>query len=63
MNTLFGEVLNAMGFPTYPVVVRLRGGPIDAPLRPYAHKGLVTQCDGKQWYMDIGYGGPGPKGA
>lgn len=60
LNTLFGELLNAMGFPTYPVVVRLLGRP--GPLRPYAHKGLISQAEGKFWYCDVGYGGPGPKG-
>ena len=60
LNTLFGELLNAMGFPTYSVVVRLLH--IPGPLRPYSHKGLVTEAEGKKWYCDVGFGGPGPKG-
>lgn len=60
-NTIFGQLLNDLGFPTYDTVVRLLGPP-GFPLFPYAHKGLVTEADGKNWYCDVGFGGPGPKG-
>lgn len=60
-NTIFGELLNALGFPTYGTVVRLLGRP-GPTLFPYSHKGLVTEAEGKHWYCDVGYGGPGPKG-
>ena len=60
-NTLFGQLLNDLGFPTSAVVVRLLGPP-GFPLFPYSHKGLVSQAEGKTWYCDVGYGGPGPKG-
>lgn len=59
-NTLFQGLLDALGFPVYPVVVRLLGRP--GPLRPYAHKGLIAAAEGRNWYCDVGYGGPGPKG-
>jgi len=59
-NTLFGALLDALGFPVYPIVVRLLGGP--GPLRPYAHKGLIVSAEGRNWYCDVGFGGPGPKG-
>ena len=59
-NTLFCQLLNDLGFPTYGTVVRLlRPG---APLFPYSHKGLVAEAEGKKWYCDVGFGGPGPKG-
>ena len=60
-NTLFGQLLNDLGFPTYGTVVRLLGPP-GFPLFPYSHKGLVSEAEGKAWYCDVGYGGPGPKG-
>ena len=61
-NTIFGQLLNDLGFPTYATVVRLLGPP-GFPLFPYSHKGLVSEAEGKSWYCDVGYGGPGPKGA
>lgn len=60
LNTLFGELLIAMGFPACQVVVRLSDFP--DPVRPSAHKGLVVEAEGKQWYCDVGGGGHGPKG-
>ena len=60
LNTIFGALLKALGFPVYPIVVRLLGSP--GPLHPYAHKGLIASAEGKRWYCDVGFGGPGPKG-
>ena len=59
-NTLFQALLDALGFPVYPIVVRLLGGP--GPLHPYAHKGLIVSAEDRRWYCDVGFGGPGPKG-
>ena len=59
-NTLFGQLLNDLGFPTYGIVVRLLFPGM--PLLPYSHKGLITEAEGKTWYCDVGFGGPGPKG-
>ena len=42
------------------MVVRIIMGP--GPARPYAHKGVVVRAEGKLWYCDVGFGGPGPKG-
>ncbi len=60
LNTSLHHLLMAMGFEAYPVVVRIvmMGG----PLRPYAHKGVVAAAEGRRWYCDVGFGGPGPKG-
>ena len=60
LNTALHALLLAMGFDAYPVVVRIRMGP--GPNRPYAHKGVVAHAEGKLWYCDVGFGGPGPKG-
>ena len=59
-NTIFCELLNALGFEAYGVCVRLLGRP--GPLRAFSHKGIVAHAEGKSWYCDVGYGGPGPKG-
>ena len=59
-NTIFGALLRDLGFPVYGVCVRLMGRP--GPLRAFSHKGLVVHAEGKDWYCDVGYGGPGPKG-
>ena len=59
-NTIFGALLRDLGFPVYGVCVRLLGRP--GPLRAFSHKGLVVHAEGKDWYCDVGYGGPGPKG-
>jgi Arylamine N-acetyltransferase len=60
LNTSLHNLLLAMGFDAYPVVVRIIMGP--GPARPYAHKGVVARAEGKLWYCDVGFGGPGPKG-
>ena len=60
LNTSLHHLLMAMGFEAFPVVVRLIVMP--GPPRPYAHKGVVAMAEGKRWYCDVGYGGPGPKG-
>ena len=61
LNTSLHNLLTSFGYDAYPVVVRIvvMGG----PLRPYAHKGVIAMAEGKKWYCDVGYGGPGPKGA
>ena len=60
LNTALHGLLLAMGFDAYPVVVRIFMFP--GPPRPYAHKGVVVRAEGKLWYCDVGFGGPGPKG-
>ena len=60
LNTALHHLLLAMGFEAYPVVVRIMMG--GGPPRPYAHKGVVAMAEGKRWYCDVGFGGPGPKG-
>ena len=61
LNTSLHNLLSSFGYDAYPVVVRIvvMGG----PLRPYAHKGVIAMAEGRKWYCDVGYGGPGPKGA
>lgn len=60
LNGLLHELLSALGYPCYSVAVRL-----PRPERPAAivHQAEVVTLDGKQYYCDVGFGGPGPKGA
>lgn len=59
LNGLFYELLKAIGYDCYPVSVRthMRPGPT-----PITHEGIVAVVDGKKYYCDVGFGGPGPKG-
>ena len=60
LNTLFGKLLAAMGYECYPVLVRIvMPGP---PVTMISHQGIVARADGKRYYCDVGFGGPGPKG-
>ena len=61
LNTAFHHLLMTLGFEAYPVVARV--AKIPGPTRPYAHKGVIASAEGKLWYCDVGFGGPGPKGA
>ncbi len=61
LNSSFGWLLRQMGYETYPVLVRIlimgAGGP-----SPLSHMGNVVTLEGKRYYCDVGFGGPGPKG-
>lgn len=60
LNGLLYELLCQLGYTCYSVAVRL-----PRPERPAAivHQGVVVMLNGKQYYCDVGFGGPGPKGA
>ena len=59
LNTLFGRLLESMGYDCYPVLVRvvMPGAPAQI-----SHQGIVATVEGKRYYCDVGFGGPGPKG-
>lgn len=59
LNGLFYELLRAIGYDCYPVEVRLYGSPANPPR--YSHEGVIVVLEGKRYYCDVGYGGPGPK--
>lgn len=60
LNKLYFLLLQALGFQCYPVPVRvLMGRPEPCP---FSHRGTVVELDGKRWYVDVGFGGLGPKG-
>ena len=60
LNTLLYCLLKELGYDCYMVEVRLYGSPTNPPR--YSHAGVVTILEGKKYYCDVGYGGPGPKG-
>lgn len=60
LNGLLFALLTALGYETHAVAVRL---PRPDGLAPISHQGNVVTLEGTQYYCDVGYGGPGPKGA
>lgn len=60
LNGLFNWLLNQIGYEVYPVSVRISMFP-GFP-SPITHQGNVVVLDGKKYYCDVGFGGPGPKG-
>lgn len=60
LNTLFEGLLKELGVIIYPVAVRVIWNRDFLP--PASHMGLVAELDGKCYYCDVGFGGPGPKG-
>jgi len=60
LNGLFYWLLKELGYECYPLGVRImmRG---DGPA-PITHQGNIAIIDGKKYYCDVGFGGPGPKG-
>lgn len=60
LNGLLYALLTELGYETHAVAVRL---PRPDGLAPISHQGNVVTLEGKQYYCDVGFGGPGPKGA
>ena len=56
LNTLFNALLTYLGYNAYSIMVRItmRPGP-----RPITHQCVITVIDGKRYYCDVGFGGPG----
>lgn len=60
LNSIFFWLMQQMGYETYPLHVRLTMRP-DMPA-PITHRGNMAVIDGKRYFCDVGFGGPGPKG-
>jgi len=56
LNRLFVSLLYSLGFPVYSVMVRLFREP--GVLRPIMHRGCVAKLEGRNYFFDVGYGGP-----
>ena len=62
LNSIFCWLMSEMGYNVYPVHVRLLMRFPDPTQAPVTHRGNVCVLDGKKYYCDVGFGGPGPKG-
>ena len=60
LNGLLYRLLTELGYSCHAVGVRIPRP--DGPA-PICHQGVVVTLAGKQYYCDVGFGGPGPKGA
>ncbi|MDO4523365.1 MAG: arylamine N-acetyltransferase, partial [Eubacteriales bacterium] len=60
LNGLFYELLKGLGFSVRAVAARVVWQKNVTP--PVLHRAAIVQLEGKEYYCDIGYGGPGPKG-
>lgn len=60
LNGLLYELLKAIGYECYSVAARI---PRPDGIAPICHQGVVVILDGRQYYCDVGFGGPGSKGA
>ncbi len=60
LNKLLLEVMKEMGFTCYPIAVRIVW--MRPALTAATHRASIVELDNKLYYVDIGYGGPGPKG-
>lgn len=60
LNTLFGELLKALGFSVCQAAARVLWNREEIP--PLTHMMLILELSGKKYSCDVGYGGPGPKG-
>ncbi len=60
LNGLLYELLKALGYDCYSVAVRI---PRPDGVAPVCHQGVMVKLNGEQFYCDVGFGGPGPKGA
>lgn len=59
LNTLFNHLLTYLGYEAYSIMVRITMRPGPAPV---SHQCVIVVLDGKKYYCDVGFGGPGPKG-
>lgn len=59
LNTLFHHLLTSLGYESRPVLTRITLMPEPCPI---SHECLITLVEGKRYYCDVGFGGPGPKG-
>lgn len=61
-NTLFREVLRAIGFTVTPVLSRVRRN-VPADVRtPLTHMVLIIEINGREWLADVGFGSVGITG-
>ncbi len=61
LNALFTQLLIDLGFCAHSCMCRiLRGRTFKGPI---LHRGIIVKLEGKEYFCDVGYGGPQPPGA
>ena len=55
LNAIYMALLEAIGFETYPIGVRIFLG-INGYIPAIAHRALIVKIDGKRYYSDVGFG-------
>lgn len=61
LNKLFYLLLRELGYDCYCAAARILYRRTDP--RPLSHRVIVVYTEEGRWLCDVGYGGPGPKGA
>ena len=60
LNKIYNILLKSLGYDCYPIPVRIiMGRPEPCP---FSHRGIMLRLNGQRWYVDVGFGGLGPKG-
>lgn len=59
LNHLFCWLLKGLGFQAVTVMARILMGPGEGRI---CHACNLVEVDGRRYYCDVGFGGPGPKG-
>lgn len=60
LNKLFCLLLQSLGYDCRPVAARVVHHRTDP--RPLSHRATIVTVDGGRWFVDVGFGGAGPKG-
>lgn len=60
LNALFTQLLTDLGFQAHSCMCRiLRGKTFKGPI---LHRGIIVNLEGREYFCDVGYGGPQPPG-
>lgn len=62
LNSLFYALLKEIGFEAYPCLCKVLLG-VPSEHVPSMHRATIVKLNGKEYYCDVGFGGPEPAGA
>jgi N-hydroxyarylamine O-acetyltransferase len=62
-NLLFGEALRALGFDVTDLAARVLWGRGPDAITPRTHRALLVRAEGRDWLLDVGFGGQSICGA
>lgn len=63
LNAIFTALLKDLGYHAYSCMCRIIKDEEELEVHLVLHRGIVVELEGKQYYCDVGYGGPMPPGA